>query len=68
MVVKRITNAGPEHHGKYVATAGFNSQEIIAFGKDAGKVIDEARKLGHEQPIIMFIRDPKITYIYSLSA
>ncbi len=53
-----------KYHGKYIATPSFNDRTIVAYGEDAGKVFEEARSKGHAEPVVVFCRDPEITYIY----
>lgn len=53
----------PIYYGKYVA---FNfeggKKELIAYGKDVGKVIGKARKKGVEVPAIVYVFEPGVTY------
>jgi hypothetical protein len=56
-----------EYAGGYVAFGDFGCKKIIAHGKNAAKVIKEARKQGVKEPVIMFVPDPNITYIYALA-
>lgn len=60
-----VIKVSEKHLEKYVAFADFNNKKIIAYGKDPGKVIEEARKKGYQEPVLMYIRDPRKTYIYS---
>lgn len=53
-----------KHYGKHIVTAGLNHNEILAYGNDPGKLVDQARKQGHKEPLIIFIPDPNITYMY----
>ena len=59
-----IKGDGKKYWDKYVAMDGFNSHKIIAYGKDAGKVIDDARKAGVEVPVVVYVPNPNISYIY----
>lgn len=47
-----------------MAVGDWNKREIIAYGTDVGKIIKQARKKGYQEPVILFIPDPNITYIY----
>jgi len=60
-----IQGDASKYHDKYVALAGFNSKKVIAYGKDPRKVIEKARKKGFKEPVIVYVPDPNITYIYS---
>lgn len=50
---------------KYVAISDFNSQEVVAYGGDVSKVIDEARKIGIKRLVVFYVPNPNVTYIYS---
>ena len=54
-----------KYHNKYVAFASFNDNTIVAYGKNPARVIKKAERKGFERPVIVFIRDPKKTYIYN---
>jgi hypothetical protein len=43
------------YEGKYVAFDPAVGQKVIAFGRNAGAVVAQARKLGVEVPAIMFV-------------
>ena len=64
MAGKIVVKVQKKHIGKYVVFRGFNSTKIVAFDKNPGKAIEKARKKGVKKPVILFIPDPKKTYIY----
>lgn len=55
-----------KYDGKFVAMPNFNDGRVVAFGEDPIKVIEEAKTLGHNNPVIFFCKDPKINYITSI--
>ncbi len=58
---------GNKYDGKYIALDGFNG-DVIAYDKDPGKLIKKVRKMGIEIPKIVFVPDPKVTYIFSVAS
>lgn len=53
-----------EFGGKYVATKSFDSNEVIASGKDPSKVLKEATKQGIDDPVINYIHKEGVVCIY----
>ena len=62
-----IIKVSKKYINQYVAFPSFNSKKIIAYGKDPSRVIKKARKRGFQNPVIMYIPDPDVTYIYSVA-
>jgi formylmethanofuran dehydrogenase subunit D len=54
----------PKYQGKYVAFSTSEGNKVIASGRDAGTVIEKARKNGVDTPAIVFVPKEDVTYIY----
>jgi len=52
------------YEGQYVAFDPAKGRKIIAHDRNAGAVIDKARKLGVAVPAVVFVPRNDITYIY----
>jgi len=69
-VAKRTAKRGQplvaerKYQGKYVAFDPSEGKNIIASGRDAGAVIQKARKTGVKVPAIVFVPEEGVTYIY----
>ena len=53
-----------KYEGKYVAFDSSKGKKIIASGKNPGKLISKARKLGVSIPSIVFVPKGNAAYIY----
>ena len=53
-----------KYQGKYVAFSSSEDKKVIASGRDAGAVIEKARKKGVDTPAIVFVPKEDVTYIY----
>jgi formylmethanofuran dehydrogenase subunit D len=53
-----------KYQGKYVAFSSSEGKKVIASGRDAGIVIEKARKKGVDTPAIVFVPKEDVTYIY----
>tara|TARA_Y100000310_G_C20365894_1_gene661166 strand:- start:223 stop:465 length:243 start_codon:yes stop_codon:yes gene_type:complete len=53
-----------KYYKKYVAFSSFNDHEIVAYGKNLGRVIRKARKKGHAEPVIVYVTNPDIPWVY----
>lgn len=53
-----------EYAGEYVARRSWNSRKIIAHSKDPFVAYNDARRLGVKEPVLMFIRDPNVVYLF----
>ncbi len=42
----------------------FNDSTVIAHSPDPAKAYEDAEKQGFNNPVIMFVPDPNVTYIY----
>jgi hypothetical protein len=56
-----------KYYGKYVALASFNNRKIVTYGENPCRVLKKARSKGIENPVIFFVPDPNITYIYAIA-
>jgi len=59
-----IMRVPKQYAGEYVAWASWHSRKIVAHSKDPSEAYENARRVGAEQPVLMFIRDPKMVYLY----
>lgn len=56
-----------KYYKKHVALKKWINNEpedVISFGEDPLKVIKEAKDKGYENPILLYIPDPNIIYIF----
>ncbi len=53
-----------KYQGKYVAFSPSEGKKVIAYGRNAGAVIEKARKKGVDVPAIVFVPKEDVTYIY----
>ncbi len=53
-----------EYAGEYVAWRSWQSKKIIAHSKDPSKAYEDAIRLGAKEPVLMFIREPNMVYVY----
>ena len=53
-----------KYQGKYVAFSPSEGKKVIASGRNAGTVIEKARKKGVDTPAIVFVPKEDVTYIY----
>ena len=56
--------SGNKYYGKYVALSQFGSWKVISYGSSVRRVIERARKKGYQMPVVFFVPDPNIIYIY----
>ncbi len=50
--------------GKYIATESFASNVVVASGKDANKVYEEATNLGYKEPVINYVYKEGVVCMY----
>ncbi|MBL7152097.1 MAG: hypothetical protein ISS79_00145 [Phycisphaerae bacterium] len=60
----RIVRVPKQYAGEYVAWPSWHSRKIVAHSKDPSEAYEKARRVGAEQPVLMFIRDPNMVYLY----
>lgn len=61
---RTLINNAHKYGGEYVATKSFTSREVIAHGKDAGKVLKKAEKNGCKNPVMIFVPEADVAGIY----
>ncbi|MBN1435521.1 MAG: hypothetical protein JW936_00475 [Sedimentisphaerales bacterium] len=54
----------PQYAGLFVATASFKDNHVLASGKNAAQVRDEAVKQGIKTPVVFFVPDNDMVHIY----
>ena len=59
-----IEEDGEDYAGEYVTVADGNSKKVLCHGKNAVKVYRETQEMGYEDPVIIYVPEPGITYIY----
>ena len=60
----QVIRVPKEYAGEYVAYRSWLSKEIVAHSKDPAKAYENARHKGVREPVLMFIRDPNMVYVY----
>ena len=65
-----LTDAGPEHYGKYVITddASDTPNKIISSHRNPQKALKKATSLGATDPVVTYIPEPNVIYIYDVAA
>lgn len=53
-----------KYQGKYVAFSPSEGKKVIASGRNAGAVIEKARKKGVDTPAIVFVPEADVTCTY----
>jgi hypothetical protein len=53
-----------KYQGKYVALESFNKNKVVAWGDDPSKVIHQARKKGAKSPVLVFVPEKGVSYVY----
>lgn len=68
---KKNEMRGPEilvtdrkYEGKYVALRSFSDHTVLAFGDDPVSVMTRARKGRTDEPVIVFIPEHDMSYVY----
>ncbi len=62
-VVTLVKNA-KQYRGQYVTTKSFQDKEVITHGKDPVKVIEEAKKKGIKEPVIIYVPEKEVAHLY----
>jgi hypothetical protein len=63
--VTLIQGDASRYYEKYVAFPSFSSREVVAFGEDPVKVMEEARSKGHKGPVLLYVPNPEESQIYA---
>jgi hypothetical protein len=53
------------YSGKYVALEDFGKKNVIASGDDPLKVLEDAKNSGVNDPVVFFVPEKGMVYIYS---
>ncbi len=61
---KQVLVTDKKYEGKYVAFDSSKGKKIIASGRNPGKLIEKARRLGVSIPAIVFVPKGNAAYIY----
>ncbi len=64
MSARMLVKDGKKYGGKYVATRSFKATKILCAGTDPVKVVQEAKKLGAKDPVLIFVPKEGIVHIY----
>ena len=56
-----------KYQGKFVAMRSVSDKTVIAYGDDPCEVSRLAGERGVEEPIIFFVPEADVTYVYRLS-
>ena len=60
----RVLRVPKECAGEYIARRSWTSKKIIAHSKDPSVAYNDARRQGVKNPVLMFIRDPNVAYLF----
>lgn len=60
-----LVKDGEKYGGKYVATRSFKDKKVLCSGTDPVKVIEEAKKRGAQNPVIIYVFKKGMVHIYS---
>ncbi|OHD13713.1 MAG: hypothetical protein A2086_12260 [Spirochaetes bacterium GWD1_27_9] len=61
--MERILIFEDKYIGKYVTLQNEDSDKVITFDESAIKAYNDAKKLGVESPILMYVPDGEVAYI-----
>jgi hypothetical protein len=64
MPVRMLLNDAKKYGGKYVATRSFKNKKILCAGTDPVKVVQEAKKMGAKDPVLIFVPKEGVVHIY----
>jgi hypothetical protein len=53
-----------KYAGNYVVLASFLDNTVVAYGKDLGRVLEEARAKGYDEPVFAYIPESGVVCIY----
>jgi len=62
-----LVNNAEQYQGLYVTTKSFNSKDVITADKDPARAYNAAKARGCADPVLMFVPDHNLTYIYRCS-
>jgi hypothetical protein len=61
---KMLVKNGKKYSGKYVATRSFKDKNVLCAGTDPVKVIQEAKKRGAQDPVLVYVPKKGMIHIY----
>ena len=64
MPAKILIKDGHKYGGKYVATRSFKHTSVLCSGTDPLTVIEEAKKKGAEDPVLIYVPEKGVGHIY----
>ena len=53
-----------KYQGKYIAYRSLNERKILASSSDAGRAMASARKKGVSEPVVVFVPNCEVGYMY----
>jgi hypothetical protein len=56
-----------EYNGQYVAMKSFDDHTVVGSGDDPEKAMQEAKKKGFTDPVLIFISERDMVHIYASS-
>lgn len=59
-----LVNDIDRYGGKYVATKSFKDNDVLTSGDDPVKVYNEARSKGIDEPVVFYVPEKDVVYIY----
>lgn len=59
-----LLSNGEAYTGKYVAVEDFGKKDVLASGADPLKVLEEAKFHGAKEPVVFFVPEKGMVYIY----
>jgi len=61
---RQVLVADSKYQGKYIAFSPSEGKKVIASGRNAGNVIEKARRKGVDTPAIVFVPEADVTCTY----
>lgn len=61
---KPLVKDGERYGGKYVATKSFADKKVVSHGDDPVMVYNDAKKKGHEDPVVFYVPPKGMVQIY----
>ncbi len=52
------------YNGRWVAMKSFENHTVVGVGDDPEAALHDARAHGHENPVILYIPEKEVVYIY----
>ena len=64
MPARMLVKDWEKYSCKYVATRSFKDNDVVCAGTDPVKVIQEAKKKGAQDPVLIYVPEKGMTHIY----